>query len=392
MAEAAPRRILHVDMDAFYASVEQREQPALRNQAVVVGGTPEGRGVVSAASYEARRFGVHSAMPAAIARRLCPHAEFIRPRMGFYARVSTQIREILGRYTPLIEPLALDEAFLDVTASERLFGSAPRIAAQIRQAIRAELDLPASVGVAGNKFLAKLACTLAKPDGIKVVEAGSVQEFLDPLSVSRLPGVGEAARASLARLRINTIADLRQADPERLSELFGSWGARLLSLARGVDPRPVVPDGRAKSISHETTFAHDISDIQVLRAWVFDLSEQVGLRARRTRLRGRTVRVKLRYEDFTTVSRARSLDHPFNDTATIAATANDMLVREVQRVPGALRLLGVGLAGFEQNVSPQIDLFTGEHATAASPIDHITDDIVRRFGPGAVSRARTLDK
>jgi DNA polymerase-4 len=394
MTIPAPRRILHVDMDAFYASVEQRDAPELAGRPVIVGGTPEGRGVVAAASYAARRYGVHSAMPAARARRLCPQGAFLRPRMAHYAEISASIRTLLRRYTPVIEPLALDEAFLDVTASERLFGAASDMAAEIKLRIREELGLPASVGVAGNKFLAKLACTLGKPDGLLVVPDQEVLAFLAPLPVSRLWGVGDTARAALAGQGVRTVADLRAVPAERLRELFGSSGERVRQLAHGIDDRPVVPDGQAKSISHETTFAHDIGDLNVLRAWVVELAQQVGMRARARHLRGRTVRLKLRYADFRTVTRARSLPQPLNDTSTIAATATALLEREHARGGDALRLVGVGLAGFPGNEadSPQPDLFSEAVAQPASALDSVADRISDRFGPAAVARARSLAK
>ena len=386
------RRILHVDMDAFYASVEERERPQLKGSPVVVGGTPEGRGVVCAANYEARRFGVHSAMPAARARRLCPHAHFIKPRMAFYAEVSHELRDILRSFTPEVETLALDEAFMDVTASERLFGPAPEVAVAVRAAIREELELAASVGVASNKFLAKLACSLSKPDGLLVVEEDSVQAFLDPLPVTRLWGVGDAARAALEREGIHRVADLRAMPRTHLQELFGRWGDRLADLARGHDEREVVSEARARSLSHETTFSRDIEDPSVLRAWTFDLAEQVARRARTLSMRGRTVRLKLRYGDFRTVTRAHSLEQPVNDTRCIAATAWSMLKRELKRSPGAMRLLGVGLAGFQQWDLAQPDLFADQPVTDDPGLDAVADRINDRFGGRAVSRARALGK
>ena len=246
--------ILHVDMDAFYASVEEREDPSLRGKPLIVGGSAEGRGVVAAANYAARKFGVHSAMPAARAKQLCPQAVFIKPRIDYYATVSRQIREIFESFTSQIEPLSLDEAFLDVSGSESLFGASAQIGRQIKQLIRERLQLVASVGVAPNKFLAKIASDLEKPDGFVIVEADQIQAFLDPLPVGRLWGVGKVTGRAFERLGIRTIGQLRQLSVESLDELFGTAGEHYWRLAHGIDDRRVTPDREAKSISNETTF------------------------------------------------------------------------------------------------------------------------------------------
>ncbi len=380
--------ILHVDMDAFYAAVEVRENPALAGKPVVVGGNPQGRGVVAAASYEARRYGVHSAMPAAQAVRLCPGAVFVRPRMDLYAAVSAQIRAIFARYTPLVEPLSLDEAFLDVTASERLFGGAVAIARRIKDDVRGELRLVASVGVAGNKFLAKLASALEKPDGLTVVPVDGVQAFLDPLPVGRLWGVGDAARATLATLGVVTVGDLRRAPHGVLRARFGRHADHLLELAAGIDRRVVVPDGRARSISHEITFEQDVSHPRVLRARMLSLTEQVARRARRKALAGRRVQVKLRYGDFRTVTRACTLRAPSAATGMLWRAAAALMERQLRREPGALRLIGMGLADLVSAERGQGDLFDGGAGGAA--LDRVADDIARRFGTDAVARGGAL--
>jgi DNA polymerase-4 len=287
--------ILHCDMDAFYASVEERDRPELVGKPVIVGGTPEKRGVVSAANYVARRYGVHSAMPAVTAHRLCPQGIYLPPRIDYYAEVSAQIRAIFERFTPLVEPLSLDEAFLDVTGSEHLFGPAVEIGRKIKQAIRQEIRLVVSAGVAPNKFLAKIASDLKKPDALVVVEPDKVQEFLDPLPVERLWGVGKQSSKVFQRLGIHTVGQLRQWPLDVLQARFGTSGEHLWKLAHGRDDRPVVREREAKSISHETTFEHDIADLEVLRAWLVDLTEQVGCRLRRHGLRGRTVQLKVRF-------------------------------------------------------------------------------------------------
>ena len=273
--------ILHVDMDAFYASVEVRDRPELRGRPVVVGGTPEGRGVVAAASYEAREFGVHSAMSAARAKRLCPQAVFLPPRMDHYAGVSRQLQDVFHHFTPLVEPLSLDEAFLDVTDSERLFGTSVEIGRRIKQEVSEQLRLVASVGVAPNKFLAKVASDLKKPDGFVVVPSDGIEEFLDPLPIRRLWGVGKVTAEKLSVMGVHTIGDVRGLSEETLGQHFGKHGRHLWELSRGIDDRRVVPDREAKSVSHETTFAEDVSDVEVLHAWGVELSEQVARRLRR---------------------------------------------------------------------------------------------------------------
>lgn len=378
--------ILHVDMDAFYASVEERDRPDLAGKPVIVGGTPEGRGVVAAASYAARRFGVHSAMPAVTARRLCPHGVFLRPRMDHYAEVSDQIRSVFGKYTPLVEPLSLDEAFLDVTGSAPLFGSAVRIAAAIKQEIRDSLRLIASVGVAPNKFLAKIASDLKKPDALVVVEAAHVQEFLDPLPVGRLWGVGKVTGGVFERLEIQTIGQLRQVPVELLRQHFGSNGDHLWQLSRGIDDRPVVPEQAAKSISHETTFAQDLRDREVMRAWLLELSEQVGSRLRRHGLKGRTVQLKVRFEDFHTVTRAQTLPHATDVTDEIWQTAARMFAERLPARRMHIRLLGVGVSGLDQPKLVQQSLFPDEEHERQSRLDHVADQIKDRFGQASLQR------
>lgn len=378
--------ILHVDMDAFYASVEELDNPALAGRPVVVGGTPDGRGVVAAANYAARRFGIHSAMPAAQAKRLCPQAVFIRSRMDRYAQVSRAIRTIFARYTPLVEPLSLDEAFLDVTSSLRLFGDAQTIARRIKRDIRDELGLVASVGVAPNKFLAKLASDLNKPDGLVVVPTRAIEAFLAPLPVSRLWGVGKVANRDLSELGVQTIGDLRNVPEELLERRFGRSAAHLRRLARGIDDRPVVPDRDAKSISHETTFATDIDDAEILRSWLLELSEQVATRLRRHALRGRTVFIKVRYADFRTVTRSESLDAPTSVTRVLYLAAARLLRSELGSRPPPVRLLGMGVSGVTAETLEQGELFEETNREQQRRIDSVVDEIKTRFGNRALRR------
>jgi DNA polymerase-4 len=378
--------ILHVDMDAFYASVEELDDPGLVGHPVVVGGTPDGRGVVAAANYAARRYGIHSAMPAAQARRLCPRAIFIKSRMTRYAEVSRALRDIFARYTPLVEPLSLDEAFLDVASSLRLFGDATAIARRIKEEIRTELGLVASVGVAPNKFLAKLASDLDKPDGLVVVPVDAIQDFLDPLPVSRLWGVGKVSNRSLAEMGVQTIGDLRRLPDDLLTGRFGNAAAHLSQLARGIDKRRVVPDRDAKSISHETTFATDIGDAELLRSWLLELTEQVATRLRRQRLRGKTVFIKVRYADFRTVTRSETLEAPSSATRDLYVTAVRLLKTELARNPQPVRLLGMGTSGMSTETLEQGDLFEQAHREQQRRIDTVVDEVKSRFGNRAMRR------
>ncbi len=382
--------ILHVDMDAFYASVEERDRPELRGQPVIVGGTPEGRGVVAAANYEARKFGVHSAMSAARALHLCPRAVVLPSRLNYYAEVSRGIREIFHRYTPLVEPLSLDEAFLDATGSEPLFGSSIEIGRRIKQEIHDQLQLVASVGVAPNKFLAKVASDLQKPDGFVVVDADRVQEFLDPLPVGRLWGVGRVTGQVLDRLQVKTIRDLRGLSLETVRQHFGEHGQHLWELSRGIDDRRVVPDREAKSVSHETTFAADIDDLEVLRAWALELTEQVARRLRRYHLQGRTVQLKVRFSDFQTITRSKTLSHPTNVTQEIWQATDEMLCGRLPAEHLAVRLLGVGVGGFEQPPQTQQPLFDKDEYAGQANLDEAADRIREKFGESALGRASRL--
>ncbi len=382
--------ILHVDMDAFYASVEERDRPELSGRPLIVGGTPRGRGVVAAANYAVRKFGVHSAMPASTALRLCPQAIVIPPRLDYYAEISEQIREVLYRYTPLVEPLSLDEAFLDVTGSEALFGPSVEIGRRIKREIREKVRLVASVGVAPNKFLAKIASDLEKPDGFVVVDPAGVQAFLDPLPAGRLWGVGRVTGQALERLGVRTIGEVRQMPVEVLQRHFGKWGAHIWQLAHGIDERRVVPDREAKSISHETTFAVDIGDREVLRAWVMELAEQVGRRLRRHNLRGRTVQIKVRFADFQTIVRAKTLGEPTNITGEIRRTAAELLENCLVAARQRIRLLGVGVSGFDGPRQVQPSLFPDEEREKQSQLDRAADEIRERFGSAALHRGSGL--
>jgi DNA polymerase-4 len=383
-----PRQIIHVDMDAFYASVEIRERPELADRPVIVGGHAQSRGVVSAANYIARRFGVHSAMPTSTALRLCPQAVVIFPRHSLYSEVSRQIHDIFQRYTDQIEPLALDEAFLDVTGSVKLFGSAPEIGRAIKQAVWDELQLVASVGVAPNKYLAKLASDIEKPNGFVVVNEEEVSEFLAPLPVSRIWGVGKVAAKTFEKLGIRTIGQLRHYSPQLIRQHFGSSGEQFLLLSRGIDDRPVVSEHEAKSISNETTFAVDITDQEVLRQWLHALTEQVGYRLRAHELKGRTVQIKVRFADFTTLTRAQSLADVTDITADIWQAVQYLFSRKLPNPLPPVRLVGVGVSNFGEEGAVQDDLFASEERDRQRSLDSLMDRMQSRFGRAAIRRGK----
>lgn len=378
--------ILHVDMDAFYASVEQRDRPELKGRPVIVGGTPEGRGVVAAASYEARACGVHSAMPAGEAKRRCPQATFLRPRMAHYAEISGEIRRIFLRYTPLVEPLSLDEAFLDVAGTEPLHGSPESIARKIKDTIRTELSLVASVGIAPNKFLAKIASDLEKPDGLVVVDPDGIQAFLDPLPVGRLWGVGRVTNKAFDRLGVRTIGQLRRLPADLLRDNFGHSGEHLWNLAHGIDNREVIPEHQAKSISHEKTFSKDLDDPELLHAWLQELSEQVASRLRRLGWKARTVQIKVRYDDFQTVTRAQTLPRATDVTEEIWRTATQMLTTRLPSRRLRVRLLGVGVSGLGQKKQVQLDLFGDGDRERQSRLDEVADAVREKFGAASLQR------
>jgi DNA polymerase IV len=386
-----PLTILHVDMDAFYASVEQRDHPELRGRPVIVGGSVGQRGVVSAASHEARRFGVHSAMPMTTARRRCPEGVFLPVRMSHYASISRQIRDILLSFTPLVEPLSLDEAFLDVHGCEGLFGAAPEVAQQIKDRIRTETGLVASVGVAPNKFLAKLAGDVGKPDGLVVLPAEKVTEFLTPLPVGRLWGVGAKAEKRLHALGIRTVGQLA-ALPERvLAGHFGEVGQHLWALANGRDDRRVVPDREAKSISTETTFAVDLDDKEGLRVILLEMVDHLAGRLRQHRLRARSVELKVRSSDFRTRSRSLSLDESTDVTEDLWRAATELFARSLTPDVMPVRLLGVGVSKLTRDAVVQGLLFDEDQRQRQRAVDQAMDAIRRQFGNGAIRRGSLLE-
>lgn len=381
------RSIIHLDLDAFYASVEQHDEPDLRGRPVLVGGR-SGRGVVCACSYEARRYGVHSAMPMARALRLCPAAAVRPARMARYRQVSSQVFALFGRYTDLIEPLSIDEAFLDVSGCQRLFGSPAQIAARIKQEVKQEIGLTISAGVAENKFLAKLASEHGKPDGLFVVPQPP-DSFLLPLPLGRLWGVGPVTLQRLARLGLHTVADLRQLSEARLAKLFGSAGRQLYRLARGEDSRPVVVASAPQSIGHEDTFDHDLQDPAAVHRALLDLAERVAARLRRKGLVGSGVQLKVRYSDFSTVSRSRQVEPGLDSAMAIFEVARELLGRtEAGRRP--VRLLGISLSRLQEQGGGQAELFGEAGRQRQAALDGAIDSLRQRFGSKGVQRASLL--
>ncbi len=337
------RKVIHIDLDAFYASVEQRDNPSLQGKPVVVGGDPQGRGVVATASYEARAFGIHSALPCGVALRLCPDAVFLRPRFDLYREISREIQRIYKQYTPLVEPLALDEAFLDVTEAA-VSGSATQMARDIKQAILGQTGLTASAGVSYNKFLAKVASAYKKPNGLTVITPQTAPEFLDVLPIGKIFGVGEVTEARLKARGIATGRDLKQLSLATLQEQFGKRGTMLYHFARGEDDRPVEVERERKSVGKETTFQSDKVGRDALLDVLEHLAEQVAQRLVELSVAGTTITLKLRWSDFQLVTRSMSLAQPLQDAPTIMRSLQTLL-DQVLSENKPVRLLGVTLSG-----------------------------------------------
>ncbi len=392
------RTILHLDLDAFYASVEQLDDPSLRGRPVIVGGTAR-RGVVCAASYEARKFGVRSAMPTARARRLCPDGVFLPPRFERYGGLSEHVFGIYRRFTPLVEPLALDEAFLDVTHSRTLHGSGRVIAVSIKRAVREECGLAVSAGIAEVKLAAKIACDLGKPDGLVEVPPGGVGAFLGPLPVSRLWGVGAVTEAALRRIGVQTIGDLQRMPEAALAPAVGASHARdLRALALGEDPREVVPDEEARSVGAEETFEEDTTDRAALEREILGQAVRVGRRLRAAGLEGRVVTLKVKYGDFSQITRRVTLDSPTDDDRLLYDAARAQLDRVDLTRP--VRLTGISVSDFATpSEQGQLGLFPAPAQVPAQPeaarrqaLNTALDAIAGRFGDGAVVRADLADR
>jgi len=379
-------------MDAFYPSVEIKDNPALKGQPVIVGGGRE-RGVVASASYEARRSGVHSAMPIAEAMRLCPGGIFLPVRMARYKEVSTQIFEIFNRFTPLVEPLSIDEAFLDVTGSERLMGDPVEIARRIKAAVLAETGLTVSAGVAHNKFVAKVASEIQKPDGLTVIQHDAVVEFLDPLPISRMWGVGRKMEQALAALNVRTFRDLRLTPLHLLNDKFGEHGIKMHRLSLGMDEREVVTEQEAKSVGHEKTFTEDILDLETAKRELLGLADAVGRRLRREGVRGKTVTLKVKYSDFNQITRACTLKDPTDDGLEIYS-AVIRLLQKTQVGKRPLRLLGISFSNLNFSEEEKQLSFFGNDGSAQRKkrLNEALDSIYLKHGDKSAGPAALLRK
>ncbi|MGM0546237.1 MAG: DNA polymerase IV [Bacteroidota bacterium] len=348
MPDPQTRKIIHIDMDAFYASVEQRDFPEYRGKPLIVGGSPEGRGVVAAASYEVRKFGVHSAMPAAKAIRLCPHAVFVKPRFEVYRKVSEQIRKIFFEFTDLVEPLSLDEAYLDVTENHINLPSATLIAKKIRKRIKDKTRLTASAGVAHNKFLAKVASDLDKPDGLSVILPEDAEHFLEKLPIGEFYGIGEATESKMKSLGIHTGKELKEWSEIDLVNKFGKTGRYYYRIVRGIDNRPVKTHRIRKSIGKERTFSEDVVDLGWINNFLRELAEKISKSMKSKNAAGKTVTLKVRYSDFETITRSTSFSHYIDDSNDIAETAISLL-EETEVGKRKVRLLGITLSNLNLN-------------------------------------------
>jgi DNA polymerase IV len=391
--EPTERVILHVDMDAFYASIEQRDDPSLQGRPVIVGADPKhgtGRGVVAACSYEARKFGVHSALPIGRAWKLCPEGAFVRPRMQRYVEVSHEIMEVLQRFTNLVEPLSIDEAFLDITGSRTLFGAPIQIARAVKKQIREATGLTASAGVGPNKFIAKIASDLRKPDGLVVVEPGEEESFLRDLPISRLWGVGPKTEKRLLEMGLRTIGALRDRKQQELTEVLGSnLGAHLWQLALGRDERPVIPNWEPKSVSNETTFEEDTRDRELLAKTIRKLAENVGRRLRRDNYRARKVTLKIRFEPFETHTRQVSVKKPLDSDDEITRLALSLFGQF--SLDRRVRLIGVGTGEIVRPGEGPMQLGLFDEPLKSGVIDRTVDAIRDRFGDDLIKRGGTRE-
>ena len=378
------KHIIHLDMDAFYPSVEVLDNPALKGKPVIVGGSKE-RGVVSSASYEARKFGIHSAQPIAKAKRLCPGGIFLPVRMSRYQEISKQVFKIFHRFTPLVEPISIDEAFLDVTDSIRLFGQPGNIAKKIKQIILTETGLTISAGVAPSKFVAKIASDIDKPDGLTVVHPDDVRDFLDPLPVKKMWGVGKVSQRLLSRLNIHNFRDLRQTPVKVLEKKFGKHGVKIHLLAMGVDERDVIPDHDVKSIGHEQTFLQDIISLDTVQKELLALGSKVARRMRHKGLKGKTITLKVKYSDFVQITRSATLPKSTDDGSEIYSVACRLLKKtEVTKKP--IRLLGISLSQLScLGAGTQLSLFDQDRSSQERQrLNTVLDSLYEKYGDKSV--------
>ncbi|MCC3144738.1 DNA polymerase IV [Halanaerobium sp. Z-7514] len=378
--------VIHADMDAFFAAVEMRENPDLKGKAVIIGGKSlSNRGVVSTASYKAREFGVHSAMPVAQAKQLCPDGIYLPARHELYKEVSKELFFLLKKYTPLVEKISIDEAFLDIKGCQRLYGSPLEIAEKIKKDVKKNTDLTISIGLSVNKFLAKLASDFEKPDGLTVIKTADIKKTMADLDIKKIWGIGDSFAKKLNELGIEKVKDIWPYSLEELQKRFGRAGVKIYYLSRGIDDRVVESKNEIKSISHEETFAENIEDAEQLLAYLFKMSEKISFRLHSNSLSGNTVFIKLRYADFKTISRQKSFKFSLDSTKNIYQIAQE-LIKKDNLFAEPVRLLGIGVSNLHDSQQKQLNLFEAENDN----LDNTIDDIKRKFGFDKISRARKL--
>ncbi len=386
--ELDDRIIMHVDMDAFYASVEELDNPSLRGKPVIVGAKPEdGRGVVSAANYIARKFGVHSAQPVGEAYKLCPHGFFIYPRFARYKELSDKVFEILRSVSPYVEPLSIDEAFVDLTGTQRLLGNPIETARNVKKRILETTGLVASIGLAPNKFLAKIASDHDKPDGFVIIEKDKVREFLDKLPIRDLWGVGPSTQKTLENIGICTVKELAQMPIEFLKRRLGDYGVQLWRLSQGIDDRSVNTEGDRRGISKETTYNKDVTDIDRKKSTLRYLSDRLSARMRDKGLSGRTITVKIRYTGFVTISRSNTLSRTISTSDELYREALKLALPELE---GSIRLLGIRISHLTGDEGEQLDLFGNNETEKAKKLEKALDSIHDKFGNKSIDRAKSI--
>ncbi|MDX2441779.1 MAG: DNA polymerase IV [Desulfobacterales bacterium] len=379
--------ILHIDMDAFYASVEQLDNPGLKGKCVIVGG-PSKRSVVSAASYEARKYGVRSAMPVFMAKQKCPEGVFVSPRIQRYKEVSKKIMKLLCDFSPLVEPVSIDEAYIDITGGERLLGSPEQVGIHIKEKIREKVKLTCSVGIAPNKFLAKIASDMEKPDGLFIIKPDEAHEFIKSLAINKVPGIGKKTGSLLENLGITTLGDVKKYREKILLSRLGKSGKRLIELSACIDNSPVTPFSQRKSVSTEHTLTEDTRDQTILKKFLLKHSEDVGRELRRLEVKAKTITLKLKQEDFKQITRSTTIDNPTQSSETIYSTACRLLLK--YRLKTKIRLIGVGASGFVPSAMPfQMELFEQKEKKGNNweKVERAIDAIIEKFGEDAVRRA-----
>jgi nucleotidyltransferase/DNA polymerase involved in DNA repair len=387
------RVVLHIDMDAFYAAVEQLDHPEYRGKPVVVGADPKGgtgRGVVATCSYEARKFGIHSAMPISQAYRRCPQAIFVYPRFERYTEISRQVMNILRDFSPQLAQISIDEAFIEITQTANFHGGAKSLAEKLKARIKNETGLTASAGIAPNMFIAKVASDLQKPDGLTICEAGQEKTFLAPLPIKKLWGVGPKTEAHLQKMGFNTIGQIAQCSQKTLAERLGKWGAHLWELANGIDERPVEDWGPRKSISQEHTYDQDVADPQIVEQTIWRIADGLSADMRRSDLKGQVLTLKIRLEGFETFTRQRKLPEFTNDAETMRQLALEIF-RKFDRQGKKVRLIGLGMSHLNNVGGEQLSLFQAEEQTRRDKVSNLLDTLHAKHGEAAATRASLLD-